>query len=520
MESLPPDMLYVIASHIMEGSTWKTWLMISRKHYNSSLLWSDRKIKYANKTHTLVRLFPDKPWDWLSLSCCTHVGTDIFLKNMHNIDYHFFSKRETLDFAIVKYYPDQTYRWDWSALSAHSCLTTQFINDNIDNPNTVRVGECPWNYNVLSASHAITLEIVMKHNDRGWTWKLLSQNSAITFENIFNNLHLPWEYKYLSKNKNVSSAPLDKLKVLLSYTLCKGWDWSVLCSKLSWNAFVFVMGIDETHKTMYPIFPNGYHTKLVSLCWMKMTKNKRITCHNILDTLWLPWCMFSLSIRKDLTWDIVLRNVNVCWNWTALTQNRNITIKIIEETTAPWDFWQLSSKKATPAFILNNPTKDWDWIELSYNKNINHVVIERFIDKPWSWNALSFNPHAIPIVEKYPHKPWNWCALSKNTALCWSLVVMHINKEWNWTYLSIHKIISYNIVRDNQQYPWDLCAFSRNPNITLDIVIEDIKRGKNALKWDWGNLSRNGNISWLNIKNNLDLPWEWDKISRCELCYT
>ena len=35
--------------------------------------------------------------------------------------------------------------------------------------------------------------------------------------------------------------------------------------------------------------------------------------------------------------------------------------------------------------------------------------IEKYPDKPWDWNSISYNPNiTIEFIEKHSDKPWNW----------------------------------------------------------------------------------------------------------------
>ncbi len=45
-------------------------------------------------------------------------------------------------------------------------------------------------------------------------------------------------------------------------------------------------------------------------------------------------------------------------------------------------------------------------------------LIERCIDKPWDWAALSNNPSITSeFVEQHLDRPWDWICLSKNSSM-------------------------------------------------------------------------------------------------------
>lgn len=62
MDILPNDCLLEITKLIDTGSSWKTWVILSKRHYSSSRRFPDRIICFANKLRTLLKLFPDKDW--------------------------------------------------------------------------------------------------------------------------------------------------------------------------------------------------------------------------------------------------------------------------------------------------------------------------------------------------------------------------------------------------------------------------------------------------------------------------
>jgi hypothetical protein len=56
--------------------------------------------------------------------------------------------------------------------------------------------------------------------------------------------------------------------------------------------------------------------------------------------------------------------------------------------------------------------------------------------------------------------------------------------------------------------PWCQSAVSKNPNVTWSIVKDNL-----SYNWDWANLSRNPSIKWSDIKSNPDAPWNWRYVS-------
>ena len=67
--------------------------------------------------------------------------------------------------TLLKLYPDHP--WNWSRISSNPNITFQIIRDNPDRP---------WNWNGISSNPSITFQIVRDNPDRPWNWRELSSN--------------------------------------------------------------------------------------------------------------------------------------------------------------------------------------------------------------------------------------------------------------------------------------------------------------------------------------------------------
>ena len=77
-----------------------------------------------------------------------------------------------------------------------------------------------------------------------------------------------------------------------------------------------------------------------------------------------------------------------------------------------------------------------------------------------------------------------------------------MDKPWNWSGLSRNENITWDIVSENLDKRWNWYKLSKNENITWDIVKENPDK-----RWNWYGLSRNENITWDIVKNNPNKPW-------------
>ena len=143
------------------------------------------------------------------------------------------------------------------------------------------------------------------------------------------------------------------------------------------------------------------------------------------------------------------------------------------------------------------PNKPWSYDILSGNPNITWETVQANPDKPWNYNLLSGNPSITwEIVKANPDKPWNYEDLSENPNITWEIVQANPDKPWSYLFLSRNPNITWEIVRDNPDKPWYYACLSANPNITWEIIIANLDK-----RWDPVNLLYNPNTTWEIVKS-------------------
>src|SRR5438477_642402 len=152
---LPNDILFCIGSQITSGIAWKSWVQVCKFNYHLSITsLAYKRYEVYNQLLSLLKLYPDKPWN-----------LDILSRNP-NI---------TMDNVIAN--PDtNSRRWDWHDLSGNPNVTMDFIKAN---PNK------PWSWDRLSDNPNITMDFVKANPDtdsRKWNWYVLSRNRNITMD--------------------------------------------------------------------------------------------------------------------------------------------------------------------------------------------------------------------------------------------------------------------------------------------------------------------------------------------------
>ncbi len=103
-----------ISKYIDTGSTWKCWILVCRDFAAMNNINQIRR--FSNHLATLLKLFPNKPWDWSEVS-----------------------RNPNITYAIVQANLDNS--WDWEMLSRNPNITPVIVQANLDKP---------WNWNALS----------------------------------------------------------------------------------------------------------------------------------------------------------------------------------------------------------------------------------------------------------------------------------------------------------------------------------------------------------------------------------
>src|SRR5438477_12877 len=146
---LPNDILLCITLQISSGNTWKSWVQVCKFNYHLSITTlAYKRYEVYNQLLSLLKLYPNKPWNWFGLSG----NPNITMKH-------------------VKANPDKS--WDWGELSQNPNITMDHIKAN---------PEFPWDWGALSNNPNITMDDVKAHpdtDDRKWAWIWLSRNPNI-----------------------------------------------------------------------------------------------------------------------------------------------------------------------------------------------------------------------------------------------------------------------------------------------------------------------------------------------------
>jgi len=168
---LPKEIYGLIAPYLPSGRTIESWSKVNK--YFGSLITRQIEDKYTNHLWTLIKLFPDKPWDW-----------------------RYISSNPNITWKIIRDNPDKP--WSWRDISRNPNITMEIIRDN---PNKL------WSWKVISINPNITWWMVRDNLDKPWDWRYISSNPNITMEIIRDNPDKEWDWWYISSNPNITTEP-------------------------------------------------------------------------------------------------------------------------------------------------------------------------------------------------------------------------------------------------------------------------------------------------------------------------
>ncbi len=197
-----------------------------------------------------------------------------------------------------------------------------------------------------------------------------------------------------------------------------------------------------------------------------------------------PYNYSNISEHQNITWDHIKTYSNLKWNWYNILNNPNITREIIEANLSLFENNCINIhdvKKPLDNNYLNIIENDnlTLWYKLSCHEDLNIDILNRFKNKNLSWYIISSN------------KNFSWDDICQNN-LPWDIQGLCNNPNVKWK----HFITIPN-------YKMYIPFYSKNINITFDIVKNNLN-----LNWSWRHLSMHPNITWKNIEENLHLPWQ------------
>jgi hypothetical protein len=111
-----------------------------------------------------------------------------------------------------------------------------------------------------------------------------------------------------------------------------------------------------------------------------LSQNPNLTFDVVLNNLDNNWDFEELSSHPNLSFDFVFNHIDIIeWNWYLLSRHKNLSFDIIQDyfnlnysdhinSVHKWDMKGLSENpNLTIDFIIRNHTENWDWKLISGN---------------------------------------------------------------------------------------------------------------------------------------------------------
>jgi hypothetical protein len=161
------------------------------------------------------------------------------------------------------------------------------------------------------------------------------------------------------------------------------------------NAFIYIL---EKYWEKITNYSNDQY-----IFWRELTANPNITWEYVLENKTVRWNWYGLSKNSSITWDIVKKNKNKPWSWYYLSQNSNITLDIVlKNPEEPWNqnglhlnpnIYKTNKPKFHRKFLPHDKNKH-KWFEISKNHNLTIETIEQNLDKI-DWSQFSQNKFTL-----------------------------------------------------------------------------------------------------------------------------
>lgn len=281
--------------------------------------------KEKNYLIELLNMFPDKDWNWSTLSCNLNLTKEYFLNH-------------------------QDKNWMRTGLMINHAFNLTWLKEHL-NPLTEKELKL-----YIKLNKNVSWDEIKEESNKEWFWNKLTKNSWVHWDLIKDHLENA-DWRYLSQNSTIDlNAVLDKVN----------WDY------LSFNPnldFDFVEKHDDKNwswhnLSFHPKLTSEFFKKYAKKSWSQYGLNLTLDWNFLKNFKQKDW--FGLSMNPTVPVKELLNNdiYDIC-------ENLMIGLSVVKNNPKiPWNFrWLSSNPNITPEFILTFPDKEWlwDWDGLSKN---------------------------------------------------------------------------------------------------------------------------------------------------------
>jgi hypothetical protein len=219
--------------------------------------------------------------------------------------------------------------------------------------------------------------------------------------------------------------------------------------------------------------------------------------------------------------DIVRHFNDHKWAWHILSDLPTLDSKTITDFPDGDWIWNKISRKPHLAEVLIHvfPDKDWDWDYLSGTLILSIDLINKPI--PWNFDNMSYNPSlSVSIIKEFSNQEWNWCRISYSIKDVMGFIDTFINEKngkIDWYEVSRNPHLDFFVIEEWPNENWDWCWITKHKNIVpLDTdKLRIFLRKYGNLNWvnfEWWILSSHPGLTDDIVLENLDKPWDYQKI--------
>jgi hypothetical protein len=244
----------------------------------------------------------------------------------------------------------------------------------------------------------------------------------------------------------------------------------------------------------YVMFPKGidefYNRNADRLDPHSMVRNPNLTLKFITDHPNSAWKM----LEADLFEQPFMSNQKPQTTMERFYADRNPVNNFIHKksrqsinnSASDFNNWAIRSDISIKE-ILEEPKANI-YFFCALNPNVNMGLIIDNPQFPWEWDGLCKHPNIRPewVIDFAP-KEVSFHAFSENPNTTLALVLKYPDQVWNWPYLCSNMNLSMDDIRTHLELPWDFNYLSRNYHFHW----LEIEETKNEFSWNWKNISLN-----------------------------
>lgn len=359
---------------------------------------------------SIVSEFPDKPWDWGSLSYNTSISFEMYFK-FPDQNWNWLGLSTKATGKLLLDHPNLP--WVWHVVSKH--IELNFIESN---------PQFSWDYWVISRREDLTADFVSKHLHMFWDLSIIASNIALDLNFIGETRHL-LDMNYVSSREDITPEFVD---------IHPDWGWVMGCLvkntnfSLSWfEAKKYspneIELVELQRRTKMQVsFSKAVNDENLSLYEFAVyaTKDNVVKFMEMADegVYMRDFVWFWFACVSDITLDFILRHKDKPWNWSVLSSNSIVTEKFVgDNLNLPWDWDELWVKNPNIGcnFILRHKDRISDlWI----SPKITFDFLRRFSEESISFGSLSWNTcFSAEIYRYYSDRSWDYHGLSMISCL-------------------------------------------------------------------------------------------------------